>query len=83
MSEVRSALGGDPIPGLVMTDSRWPATSVWQKYTQDVNGIEVHYVSDGVKFDDFKFKYQPPGSPQIRDNSGSFDVSKPPTFSKL
>ena len=56
---------------------------MWQKYTQDVNGIEVHYVSDGVKFDDFKFKYQPPGSPQIRDNSGSFDVSKPPTFSKL
>ena len=44
-----------PIP---MTDSRWPASAGWVKMSQNVNGVEIHYVRN-VKtgaVDDFKFK---------------------------
>ncbi|KAA3497832.1 hypothetical protein DXM27_25565 [Rhizobium rhizogenes] len=41
-----------------MTDSRWPATNGWVKMTQNVNGIEIHYVRNTRTgdVDDFKFK---------------------------
>ncbi len=44
-----------PIP---MTDKRWPATEGWVKMSQNINGIEIHYVKN-IKtnaVDDFKFK---------------------------
>ena len=44
-----------PIP---MGDSRWPAADGWVKMSQNVNGVEIHYVRN-VKsgaVDDFKFK---------------------------
>ena len=69
MSEVRSAPGGAPLD-LPMSDPRWPAATGWRKYQQIVNGTNVHYVSDGTRFDDFKFKYDPPrarsGGQQMR-----------------
>ena len=44
-----------PVP---MTDKRWPASDGWVKMSQNINGIEVHYVRN-VKtgaIDHFKFK---------------------------
>jgi len=44
-----------PIP---MSDARWPSSDGWVKMSQNINGIEVHYVRNtksGV-VDDFKFK---------------------------
>jgi filamentous hemagglutinin len=41
-----------------MTDSRWPGSDGWVKMTQNVNGVEVHYVrnTNSGAVDDFKFK---------------------------
>jgi filamentous hemagglutinin len=41
-----------------MTDSRWPKSDGWVKMTQNVNGVEVHYVrnTNSGFVDDFKFK---------------------------
>jgi filamentous hemagglutinin len=44
-----------PVP---MTDLRWSASDGWVKMSQNVNGVEIHYVrntSTGA-IDDFKFK---------------------------
>ncbi|NDL01598.1 hypothetical protein GPY23_22650 [Photorhabdus bodei] len=44
-----------PVP---MTDKRWPASDGWVKMSQNINGIEVHYVKNTKTgaIDDFKFK---------------------------
>lgn len=44
-----------PVP---MTDPRWPASDGWVKMSQNVNGVEIHYVYNRVSgtVDDFKFK---------------------------
>ncbi|WP_069814757.1 hypothetical protein [Streptomyces sp. TP-A0874] len=41
-----------------MTDSRWPGDEGWQKMTQNVNGVEIHYVYNPKtgQVDDYKFK---------------------------
>jgi len=54
----------DPAAGTVvpmrsaMTDSRWPGSDGWVKMTQNVNGVEIHYVrnTNTGAVDDFKFK---------------------------
>nr|WP_283092832.1 DUF637 domain-containing protein [Providencia rettgeri] len=44
-----------PVP---MTDKRWPGSEGWVKMSQNINGIEVHYVRNTKTgdIDDFKFK---------------------------
>ncbi len=44
-----------PVP---MTDPRWPASDGWVKMSQNVNGVEIHYVYNRISgtVDDFKFK---------------------------
>ncbi|MBU9319373.1 filamentous hemagglutinin N-terminal domain-containing protein [Burkholderia gladioli] len=44
-----------PIP---LGDSRWPAADGWVKMSQNVNGVEIHYVRNvnSGAVDDFKFK---------------------------
>lgn len=41
-----------------MTDPRWPASDGWVKMSQNVNGVEIHYVLNTRtgEVDDFKFK---------------------------
>ena len=41
-----------------MTDPRWPASDGWVKMSQNVNGVEIHYVRNvnTGAVDDFKFK---------------------------
>ncbi len=41
-----------------MTDSRWLSSDGWVKMTQNVNGVEIHYVRNTKTgaVDDFKFK---------------------------
>jgi filamentous hemagglutinin len=52
----------DPMAGkllrLKITDPRWHSDSGWDKYSQNVNGVEVHYVVNRFTgdVDDFKFK---------------------------
>lgn len=49
---------GSPIPlRRGMTDPRWPASAGWVKMSQNVNGVEIHYVRNMAtgKVDDFKF----------------------------
>jgi filamentous hemagglutinin len=42
---------------LRMTDPRWPAEQGWVKMSQNVNGVEIHYVLNTATgaVDDFKF----------------------------
>nr|WP_238353153.1 RHS repeat-associated core domain-containing protein [Kribbella solani] len=49
--------GGRALP-IRMTDPRWPAESGWVKMSQNVNGVEIHYVANTRtgQVDDFKFK---------------------------
>lgn len=44
-----------PVP---MTDPRWPKSDGWVKMSQNINGVEVHYVHNTKtgQVDDFKFK---------------------------
>jgi hypothetical protein len=44
-----------PVP---MTDKRWTASDGWVKMSQNINGIEIHYVRNTKTgaIDDFKFK---------------------------
>jgi filamentous hemagglutinin len=47
-----------PYPNSVeMTDWRWQGSSGWVKMTQNVNGVEIHYVRNTLTgaVDDFKF----------------------------
>jgi hypothetical protein len=54
----------DPLKGateltkVTMTDKRWLAEDGWVKMSQNVNGIEIHFVYNKKtgQFDDFKFK---------------------------
>lgn len=41
-----------------MTDPRWPSSEGWVKMSQNVNGIEIHYLMNTKtgQFDDLKFK---------------------------
>ncbi|MET8283613.1 polymorphic toxin-type HINT domain-containing protein [Micromonospora sp. NPDC005174] len=41
-----------------MTDARWPGSDGWVKMSQNVNGVEIHYVMNAItgQVDDFKFK---------------------------
>ena len=59
MAQARS----NPASGMVlqnirMTDPRWPASAGWVKMSQNINGMEIHYVFNRVLriADDFKFK---------------------------
>lgn len=42
---------------VTLTDARWPAADGWVKISQNVNGVEIHYVQNMVTgaVDDFKF----------------------------
>lgn len=48
---------GVPRPKIPMSDSRWPASEGWIKYTANVNGVEIHFVYNPItrQVDDFKF----------------------------
>jgi YD repeat-containing protein len=56
MTEVRSAPSGVHLP-VRMTDARWPAADDRVKMSQNVNGVEIHYVRNTFTgaVDDFKF----------------------------
>lgn len=56
MTEVRAAPAGRQL-GVTMTDARWPAADGWVKMSQNVNGVEIHYVQNTFTgaVDDFKF----------------------------
>ena len=43
---------------ITMTDRRWMAGDGWVKMSQNINGVEVHYVKNTVtgQVDDYKFK---------------------------
>jgi len=47
---------GSVLP-IIMSDARWPASQGWVKMSQNVNGVEIHYVQNTVTgaVDDFKF----------------------------
>ncbi|MGR4869676.1 filamentous hemagglutinin N-terminal domain-containing protein [Variovorax sp. LARHSF232] len=54
---ISNPAAGRPLP-VLMTDSRWPGKDGWVKMSQNVNGVEIHYVinSKTGAIDDFKFK---------------------------
>nr|WP_262417060.1 DUF637 domain-containing protein [Providencia rettgeri] len=54
---ISNSKNGIEIP-VVMTDKRWPGTEGWVKMSQNINGIEIHYVRNKKTgaVDDFKFK---------------------------
>ena len=43
---------------VIMNDPRWPASDGWVKMSNNVNGVEIHFVHNKVTgaYDDFKFK---------------------------
>ena len=43
---------------VIMSDSRWLASEGWVKMSNNVNGVEIHFVYNKITgaFDDFKFK---------------------------
>ncbi|MBZ0097637.1 MAG: hypothetical protein K8F30_01055, partial [Taibaiella sp.] len=43
---------------IIMNDPRWPAEDGWVKMSQNVNGIEIHYIFNAKTGEvlDFKFK---------------------------
>jgi hypothetical protein len=49
--------GGRPLD-LYMTDPRWPASEGWEKWANNINGVEIHfnYYPITGQFDDFKIK---------------------------
>ncbi|MCK4261353.1 MAG: hypothetical protein KAX49_20450, partial [Halanaerobiales bacterium] len=49
---------GNILRSIKMTDPRWPSSEGWVKMTQNINGIEIHYLKNIIMglFDDFKFK---------------------------
>ena len=42
---------------VIMNDVRWPSSEGWVKMSNNINGIEIHFVYNKItsKFDDFKF----------------------------
>ena len=57
MEEVVSSPAGQQLTRVVMSDAQWPAADGWVKMSQNVNGVEIHYVFNTVTkaVDDFKF----------------------------
>jgi RHS repeat-associated protein len=49
--------GGIRVP-ITMTDPRWPTNQGWIKMSQNINGVEIHYVLNKLTgiAEDFKFK---------------------------
>ncbi len=51
----------DPMAGraldLILNDPRWLASEGWVKMSQNINGVEIHYVYNTITgaVDDFKF----------------------------
>lgn len=45
---------------VIMSDSRWLASEGWVKMSNNVNGVEIHFVYNKITgaFDDFKFKQE-------------------------
>ena len=43
---------------VIMSDSRWLASEGWVKMSNNVNGVEIHFVYNKItgEFDDFKYK---------------------------
>lgn len=43
---------------IIIQDSRWKASEVWVKMSNNVNGVEIHFNYNTItgEFDDFKFK---------------------------
>lgn len=58
MEQVQANPGAGKKLPLQMNDPRWPASDGWVKMSQNVNGVEVHYVENTTtgQVDDFKFK---------------------------
>jgi filamentous hemagglutinin len=58
MEQVKANPGAGKKLPLQMNDPRWPASDGWVKMSQNVNGVEVHYVENTTtgQVDDFKFK---------------------------
>ncbi len=58
MEQARSnPKAGKKAPNVTMNDPRWPASQGWEKWTQNVNGVEIHYdynTQTGAT-DDWKF----------------------------
>lgn len=53
-----NSTGGNIVPlRNGMTDPRWPGSDGWVKMSQNVNGVEIHYVRNTItgQVDDFKF----------------------------
>jgi RHS repeat-associated protein len=48
---------GTVLTDVTMSDPRWPASEGWVKMTQNVNGVEIHYVRNQITgaVDDFKY----------------------------
>jgi filamentous hemagglutinin len=59
MQQARSdPFAGRLLKGVEMTDLRWPGQEGWRKFSQNINGVEIHYVLNEItgQVDDFKFK---------------------------
>ena len=52
-----SPAAGKALTQVPMTDTRWPGREGWVKMSQNINGIEIHYVRNTKTgaIDDFKF----------------------------
>jgi filamentous hemagglutinin len=57
-SAMSDPAAGIQIRGVTMTDPKWPARGGWVKMTQNINGVEIHYVRNTItgQVDDYKFK---------------------------
>lgn len=53
---VSDPLAGNVLP-LTMSDPRWLAEDGWVKMSQNINGVEIHYLrnTNTGALDDFKF----------------------------
>jgi len=61
MTAVRSSPeSGRQIP-ITLGDGRWPSEDGWVKWSQNVEGVEIHYTRNNHtgQFDDFKFAHAP------------------------
>lgn len=58
MHEAMSNPGAGRQLRITMTDPRWMKDDGWVKMSQNVNGVEIHYVRNTItgQVDDFKYK---------------------------
>lgn len=60
MEQVKSAPESGKILPIIMNDVKngWMAADGWVKMSQNVNGVEIHYIKNTLtnEFADFKFK---------------------------